>query len=59
MKMPGEAWLEFKIVKSIHGWELQQIATMRPKGIWGRMYWYSLLPFHFFIFNGMIDKLAK
>jgi hypothetical protein len=59
MKLPGEAWLEFKILKNNEEWQLQQTATFRPKGIWGRLYWFSMLPFHYFIFNGMINKLSK
>lgn len=55
MKLPGEAWLEFKIV----GNTIFQTATFRPRGLWGRLYWYSLVPFHFFIFKGMIRRLAK
>ena len=55
MRLPGEAWLEFKIDdKNV----LHQIATFRPIGIWGRLYWYSMLPFHFFIFKGMIKQIA-
>jgi uncharacterized protein YbjT (DUF2867 family) len=57
MKLPGEAWLEFKIQQNKEEWQLQQTATFRPKGLWGRLYWYSMLPFHYFIFNGMINKL--
>lgn len=53
MKMPGEAWLEFKIINNT----LYQAATFRPKGIIGKLYWYSVLPFHGFIFEGMIEKL--
>lgn len=56
MKLPGEAWLEFRIDE--HN-VLHQIATFRPKGLWGRIYWYSLVPFHFFIFGGMIKNIAK
>ena len=59
MKMPGEAWLEFKFLKIKNELHLRQTATFRPKGLWGRLYWYSLLPFHYFIFNGMIDNLLK
>ena len=55
MKLPGEAWLEFKIDEYN---VLHQIATFRPIGLFGRMYWYSMLPFHYFIFNGMINKIA-
>lgn len=55
MKLPGEAWLEFKIVKD----QLYQRAVFRPKGIWGRLYWYSVFPFHAFVFNGMINALVN
>lgn len=55
MKLPGEAWLEFKI----KGNDLIQTATFRPKGLKGRLYWYSVLPFHGFIFKGMIRKLVE
>lgn len=53
MKLPGEAWLEFKIQENC----LYQTATFRPSGLWGRLYWYAVLPFHYFIFNGMIDQI--
>lgn len=55
MKLPGEAWLEFKIIHNT----LYQAATFKPKGILGKLYWYSVLPFHGFIFNGMLNKLIK
>jgi hypothetical protein len=56
MKVPGEAWLEFCIDKEN---VLHQTATFRPKGIWGRLYWYAMYPFHYFIFEGMLNKIAK
>lgn len=55
MKLPGEAWLEFKVDED----KLIQTATFRPKGVWGRLYWYSVLPFHGFIFSGMLRKLTN
>lgn len=58
MKLPGEAWLEFSIVNKDGKNYLKQTATFRPHGLWGRTYWYAMLPFHFFIFKGMIKKLA-
>jgi uncharacterized protein YbjT (DUF2867 family) len=59
MKLPGEAWLEFKIKKTAdHQFTLFQTATFRPQGVWGRLYWYSVLPFHLFIFKGMIHQIA-
>ena len=59
MKMPGEGWLEFKFEQSEGKNILVQTATFRPKGLLGRLYWYSVLPFHYFIFNGMINNLVK
>jgi uncharacterized protein YbjT (DUF2867 family) len=55
MKLPGEAWLEFKIDKDNI---LQQTATFRPMGIWGRLYWIAMLPFHGVLFTGMIRNIA-
>ncbi len=56
MKLPGEAWLEFRIneEKKI----LEQIATFRPKGFLGRVYWYSFLPFHWVIFKNMAKVIS-
>jgi hypothetical protein len=55
MKLPGEAWLEFKIVDD----ELVQTATFRPLGIVGRLYWYLVYPLHEIIFLGLIRKLTN
>ena len=55
MKLPGEAWLEFKIDENNN---LTQTATFRPLGVMGRLYWYAVLPFHGAIFKGMIDNIA-
>jgi len=54
MKLPGEAWLEFKMIDG----ELEQTATFRPLGLMGRLYWYAVLPLHGFIFRGMLKRLA-
>lgn len=56
MKLPGEAWLEFNIDKDncVH-----QTATFRPRGLGGRLYWYAMLPFHHFIFRGMLHAITK
>ncbi|MBT8235036.1 MAG: SDR family oxidoreductase [Bacteroidia bacterium] len=56
MRLPGEAWLEFKIDDSLI---LHQTATFRPRGLKGRIYWYIMLPFHFFIFKGMIRNITE
>lgn len=55
MKLPGEAWLEFRMNGNI----LEQTATFRPHGLWGRLYWYAVLPFHGLIFTGLLRKLCE
>lgn len=57
MKLPGEAWLEFNIVEKEEEPRLQQTATFRPYGVMGRLYWYAIVPLHYFVFNGMIKNL--
>ena len=56
MRLPGEAWLEFRIDEEDN---LHQVATFRPRGLKGRLYWYAVLPFHYFIFGGMIRNIAR
>lgn len=55
MKLPGEAWLEFRTENDT----LIQTATFRPLGLTGRLYWYSVMPLHEFIFRGMIKRLTR
>ncbi len=54
MHLPGEAWLEFVVEETV----LYQVVVFRPRGVLGRLYWYAMLPFHFFIFRKMIRGLA-
>jgi len=58
MKMPGEGWLEFKVFEKGRQNILKIEATMRPKNLWGRAYWYATKPLHYWIFNGMFDRLT-
>lgn len=59
MKLPGEAWLEFKIeAPDANSGTLCQVATFRPKGVLGRLYWYAMYPFHLFIFKRMAKKIV-
>jgi hypothetical protein len=57
MKLPGEAWLEFRITGPQGKEMLTQTATFRPRGVLGRLYWYAVLPFHFFVFEGMLRNV--
>lgn len=55
MKVPGKAWLEFVI----NGDDLVITAYFYPDGLWGRLYWYAMKPFHHFIFNDLISNIVK
>jgi hypothetical protein len=54
MKMPGEAWLQFEVTED----QLIQTATFRPRGLFGRAYWYAVLPMHWILFPRMAKRLA-
>lgn len=58
MKLPGEAWLEFKIENENGKENLVQTATFRPDGIKGRLYWYLLYPIHSLIFDRMAYQVV-
>jgi uncharacterized protein YbjT (DUF2867 family) len=58
MKVPGEAWLEWRIVPTASGSELHQTAYFRPRGLMGRAYWWLLWPFHTPIFKRMASRLS-
>jgi len=60
MKMPGKAWLEFKIEKiNDNKCKLTQRAIFYPKGLAGHAYWWSIIPFHGLVFPGMCRNIAK
>lgn len=58
MIVPGVAWLEWSIKPEDGGARLHQRARFHPRGLWGRLYWYSLLPFHALIFGRMAARIA-
>ncbi len=55
MKLPGRAWLEFRIEEG----KLIQSAYFYPDGVLGRLYWYAMMPFHYFIFGDMMRQLRQ
>ena len=59
MKVPGRAWLEFEAVADGSGTTIHQTAVFDPIGLWGLLYWYSLVPVHGFIFGGMLREIAR
>lgn len=60
MKVPGEATLEFQLEEESPGiTTVRQIARFHPHGFPGLLYWYAVTPFHNFVFDGMLNGIAK
>jgi len=59
MKVPGKAWLEFRVLETPNGTQIIQKALFEPKGVLGLLYWYGIYPLHALIFKGLIQALAQ
>ena len=59
MVLPGKAWLEFRVTEADGKTQIVQEATFSPRGLGGQLYWYSVLPFHTFIFPIMLKNIIK
>ena len=65
MKLPGEALLEFLVDEvpnsklGVQHCTLQQIALFKPRGLFGLVYWYAVVPFHNIVFSGMISGIRR
>lgn len=59
MRLPGEAWLEWSIEPSGSGSRVVQTARFRPRGLFGRVYWYGVLPFHSLVFPGLLRGIVR
>jgi uncharacterized protein YbjT (DUF2867 family) len=59
MKLPGLAWLEFKVSQHESGKTLvTQRALYHPRGLFGHIYWWMVLPMHGIVFPSMAKKMA-
>ena len=59
MVLPGKAWLEFRVTEVDGRTHIVQEATFSPRGLGGQLYWYSVLPFHTFVFPTMLRNIIK
>lgn len=59
MKVPGRAWLRFDVHDAGNGEsEVRQTAFFEPKGLFGFLYWWTMYPFHLFIFPSMLAAIG-
>jgi hypothetical protein len=59
MKLPGTAWLEFKIRDEGSVRRLFITANYHPEGYLGEVYWYIFLPFHQVLFKNLIKQIES
>jgi len=59
MRVPGPAWLELTVTPDGEGSTYRQRAVFFPRGLGGRLYWFSILPFHGVIFAGMAREITQ
>jgi hypothetical protein len=55
MRLPGKAWLDFSVEKG----NLVQTSYFLPKGLWGRVYWFLINPFHGLVFKDIARGIVK
>ncbi|OGV73548.1 MAG: epimerase [Lentisphaerae bacterium RIFOXYB12_FULL_65_16] len=59
MKLPGWAWLEFRIAPEGERRRLSVTAYYETKTLFGKLYWLTFLPFHFLIFNNLLKQIDR
>lgn len=60
MRLPGAGWLQYELDRLPEGGTLvRQTAIFDAKGIGGRLYWYAVLPFHHFVFEGTLKGIDR
>ncbi len=59
MKLPGTAWLQFEVQPDDGGARVEQTAFFEPRGLLGHLYWYGVLPFHRFVFPGLLRAVCE
>jgi hypothetical protein len=59
MRLPGQARLRWDITRDGEITTITQTALFRPRGLLGRLYWWSVAPFHRFVFPGMLQGILR
>jgi uncharacterized protein YbjT (DUF2867 family) len=60
MNVWGKAWLEFEVQPLSNASSiLIQTAWFYPRGLFGLLYWYVVLPVHIVVFKGMANAIAR
>ena len=57
MRMTGRAWLQLGVEETVDGARYLQRAVYFPDGLWGRLYWWAIFPFHALVFPAMARNI--
>jgi hypothetical protein len=59
MRLPGQARLRWQIDDTGPTRTITQVDYFRPHGLLGRLYWLCVLPFHAFVFPGLLRGIVN
>jgi hypothetical protein len=59
MKLPGKAWLEFKIEPQGDKNRFSVTAYYDTHTFSGKLYWYAVWPFHVFVFSKLLEQIER
>jgi uncharacterized protein YbjT (DUF2867 family) len=59
MRLPGLAWLEWSLTVRGTGTLVRQRAVFHPRGLAGHVYWWTIAPFHVFVFKPMLRSMTR
>lgn len=59
MRLPGKAWLEWRVLKTDGNSQLIQTAYFAPRGLLGFLYWWLLYPVHARVFSSLSRAIAQ
>ncbi|MCB9010389.1 MAG: SDR family oxidoreductase [Actinobacteria bacterium] len=59
MRLPGRAWLQWRVEPTATGAMIRQTAFYEPSGLFGHLYWIAVSPLHTHIFRGMLRSIAN
>ena len=59
MKLPGSAWLDFRVSEEGEGTEMEQTVVFACRGLIGELYWRVVQPIHAMVFDHMLAGMAQ
>ncbi len=59
MKLPGTAWLDFRVRPATSGCWLEQTVVFASRGLSGQLYWKAVQPIHSLVFDGMLREMSQ